>query len=450
LRVQRGGRNVKVEVRADGYGLVSHAGAALIAETADRVGLTSALDRALGDLFERTPTHSPGRVVRDLAVMLADGGDALCDLGVVRDQEALFGPVASDATAYRLIERIAADPGALERIGDARAEARSRVWRRGTRPRLIEIDLDATLLVAHSEKDGAAGNWKGGFGFHPMLAYLDGSEEALAGLLRPGNAGANTAADQIAVLDAALAQLPKRVAAREAILVRADSAGATHELLDFCRDGNLRFSVGYDLTEPVRDAILALGEHEWVPALTQDGEPRDDGAWIAEVTAALDLSGWPTGARVIVRREIPHPGAQLSFTDHDGHRFQAILTDQPDADIAYLEARHRGHARVEDRIKAGKDTGMDKLPFRDYAMNAVWLELSLIAQDLLAWTKNLCLDGELARSEPKRLRHRMLHIAGRLAFHSRQAILHLDRDWSSAGELADAFARLAALPPPAR
>jgi hypothetical protein len=450
LRVRRGGRDVKVEVRADGDGLVSHAGAALVAETADRLGLTSALDRALGDLFERTPTHSPGRLVRDLAVMLADGGDALCDLGAVRDQEALFGPVASDATAYRLIERIAADPGALERIRAARAEARARAWRRGTRPRLIAIDLDATLLVAHSEKEGAAGNFKGGFGFHPMLAYLDSSEEALAGLLRPGNAGANTAADQIAVLDAALAQLPKRVAAREAILVRADSAGATHELMDCCRDGRLRFSVGFDLTEPIRDAILGVGEDAWMPAICQDGVPRDDGAWVAEITEALDLTGWPVDSRVIVRREIPHPGAQLSFTDHDGHRFQAILTDQPDSDIAYLEARHRGHARVEDRIKAGKDTGMDRLPFRDYDMNAVWLELSLIAQDLLAWTKALALDGELARSEPKRLRHRLLHVAGRLAFHARQAILHLDRDWPWASELAAAFARLAALPPPAR
>jgi hypothetical protein len=358
--------------------------------------------------------------------------------------------VASDATAYRLIERIAADPDALERMRAARAEARSRAWRRGARPRLVEIDLDATLLVAHSDKDGAAGNYKGGFGFHPMLAYLDGSEEALAGLLRPGNAGANTAEDKIAVLDAALGQLPKRVAAREQILVRADSAGATHELLDFCRDGRLRFSVGFDLTEPIRDAILGLGEDAWVPALTQDGEPRDDGAWVAEITEQLDLSGWPAGSRVIVRREIPHPGAQLSFTDHDGHRFQAILTDQPDTDIGYLEARHRGHARVEDRIKAGKDTGMDKLPFRDFAMNAVWLELSLIAQDLIAWTKALALEGELARSEPKRLRYRLLHVAGRLAFHARQAILHLDRDWPWTSELAAAFARLAALPPPTR
>jgi hypothetical protein len=450
LRVKRGGRDLKVEVRADGHGLVSHAGAGLLAQTADRLGLTSALDRALGNLFERTPTHSPGRVIRDLAVMLADGGERLCALRAVRDQEALFGSVASDATAYRLIERIAADPDALDAIGGARAEARARAWRRGARPRLLEIDLDATLLVAHSEKEGAAGTFKGGYGFHPMLAYLDGSEQALAGRLRPGNAGANTAADQIAVLAAALAQLPKRVAARESILVRADSAGATHELLDFCRDGRLRFSVGFDLTEPIRTAILVLGEDAWVPALSQDGEPRDDGAWVAEITDALDLTGWPSGSRAIVRREIPHPGAQLSFTDHDGHRFQAILTDQPDADIAYLEARHRGHARVEDRIRTGKDTGMEKLPFRDFAMNAVWLELSLIAQDLLAWSKALCLDGELAACEPKRLRYRLLHVAGRLAFHARQAVLHLDRDWPWAAELAAAFDRLAALPPPAR
>ena len=450
MRVKRGGRNVKVEVRADGAGLVSHSGAALIAETSDQLGLTSALDRALAPLRERSSRHSPGRVIRDLAVMLADGGEALCDLAAVRDQQALFGPVASDSTAYRLIAAIAADPGALERISAARAEARSRAWRSGARPRLTVIDLDATLLIAHSEKVGAAGNFKGGFGFHPMLAYLDGSEEALAGLLRPGNAGANTAADQIAVLDAALQQLPKKVAAREPILVRADSAGATHEVMDFCRDGRLRFSVGFDLTEPVRTAILALGEDAWVPALTQAGEGRVDGACVAEITDAMDLTGWPDSSRVLVRRERPHPGAQLSFTDHDGHRFQAILTDQPDTDIAYLEARHRGHARVEDRIKAGKDTGMAKLPFRDFAMNAVWLEISLIAQDLIAQTKALALDGELARCEPKRLRYRLLHVAGRLAFHARQAVLHLDRDWPWARELAIAFARLQALPAPTR
>jgi hypothetical protein len=451
LRVKRGWRDVNVEVRADGAGLVSHAGAALIAETADRLGLTRALDRALAGVRERAGRHSPGRVVRDLAVMLADGGDALCDLGAVRDQQALFGPVASDSTAYRLIERIAGDPDALGRIAVARAEARARAWRRGARPRLAVIDIDATLLEAHSLKRGAAAQFRGGFGFHPMLAYLDGSEEAPAGLLRPGNAGSNTAVDQVAVLDAALGQLPGRVAAREPILVRADSAGATHALMDHCRARRVRYSVGFDLTEPVRAAILAVDEPAWVPALTQDGDERDDdAAQIAEITHLLDLSSWPSGSRVLVRRERPHPGAQLSFTDHDGRRLQACLTDQPDTDIAYLEARHRGHARVEDRIRTGKDTGMAKLPFRDYQMNAVWLELSLIAQDLIAWTKALCLDGELASCEPKRLRYRLLHVAARLALHARQAILHLDRDWPWAPQLAAAFARLQALPPPTR
>jgi hypothetical protein len=451
LRVKREGLDVTVEVRSDGHGLVSHAGVALVAECADRLGLTSALERALGGLFERTPTHAPGRVIRDLAVMLADGGDALCDLAGVRDQQALFGAVASDSTAYRLIERIAADPDALAGIRAARAEARARAWRRAGRPRQVEIDLDATLLTAHSDKQGAAGNHKGGYGFHPMLAYLDGSHEALAGMLRPGNAGSNTAADQIAVLEAALEQLPKRVATREPILMRADSAGATHKLLDYCHDGRIRFSVGFDLTEAVRTAILELREDAWVAAITQDGEPRDpDAAAIAEITPLLDLTGWPTGSRVIVRREIPHPGAQFSFTDHDGHRFTATLTDQPDTDIAYLEARHRGHARVEDRIRCGKDTGMAKLPFQDFAMNAVWLEISLIAQDLLAHTKALCLDAELAATEPKRIRYRLLHIAARLTFHARKAILRLDRDWPWATDLAAAFARLAALPPPTR
>lgn len=451
MRVRRGECDVKLEVRADGRGVVSHAGAALIAEAADRLGLTCALDRALVPLRERAGGHAPGRVIRDVAVMLADGGDALCDLGAVRSQAALFGPVASDSTAYRLIERIAADQGALGRIGAARAEARVRAWRRGARPRLVVIDIDATLIQARSLKRGAAPNFKGGFGFHPMLAYLDGSEQAPAGRLRPGNAGANTAADQIAVLDAALSQLPARVIAREPILMRADSAGATHALLDNCHRRGVRYSVGFDLTEPVRAAILALDEHAWVPALTQDGHERDDdAAQVAEITERLDLSGWPAGSRVIVRRERPHPGAQLSFTDHDGRRFQAVLTDQSDSDIAYLEARHRGHARVEDRIKDAKDTGMSNLPFRDFAMNAVWLEIVLIAQDLLAWTKALCLDGELARCEPKRLRYRLLHLAGRLALHARQAILHLDRDWPWARDLAAAFARLAALPPPTR
>src|SRR5215216_6267141 len=216
--------------------------------------------------------------------------------------------------------------------------------------------------------------------------------------------------------------------------------------MDFCRDGNLCFSVGFDPTEPIRAAILDLGQDAWAPALTQDGHERDDGAWVAEITERLDLTGWPAGSRVIVRRERPHPGAQLSFTDHDGHRFQAILTDQPDREIAALERQHRARARVEDRIRAAKDCGLTNLPFRDFDANAVWLELVLVAQDLLYMTQTLALTGELARAEPKRLRYRLLHTAGRLAFHARQAVLRLPHGRPWAGELAAAFARLAALP----
>lgn len=427
---------------------MSHAGAALLAEAADRLGLTRALSRALGGVRQRRGRHDPGRVLRDLAVMVADGGDCLSDLRAVRDQEPLFGKVASNATAFRLIDQIAADPELLDRLRAARARARENAWNAGARPERIIIELDATLIGAHSEKEGAAGNFKGGFGFHPLLAYLDESREALAGLLRPGNAGANTAADHVHVVDLALEQLPRDAIESAQIVVRTDSAGATHELTDELRAAQINFLMGFDLTHAVRQAILELPETAWRQAIAQNCEPRE-GAWVAEITARLDLSGWPEGSRVIVRRERPHPGAQLSFTDHDGHRFLATLTDL-DGDAVELECLHRARAGAEDRIRAAKQTGLENLPFRDFAHNQVWLEISLIAQDLIAWTQQLALDGELAISEPKTLRYRLLHTAARLAFHARRATLRLQASWPWARALAAALARLAALPPPAR
>jgi hypothetical protein len=382
--------------------------------------------------------------------MLADGGDCLSDLRAVRDQQPLFGPVASDSTAFRLIDRIAGDPGLLDALRAARARARARAWEVGARPERIIIDIDATLIGAHTEKEGAAVNFKGGFGFHPLLAYLDDSREALAGMLRPGNAPAHGAADQIDVLVEALEQLPREVVADldTEIVLRADAAGSALALCQAARDAKVNYLVGFDLTKQVRRAILSLPEAAWRPALRQDGSQRD-GAQVAEITDLLEFYDWPDGSRVIVRRERPHPGAQLSFTDVDGHRFQATLTDLA-GDAVELERLHRARANAEDRVRAAKQTGLDNLPFREFALNAVWLEISLIAQDLGVWTQTLCLEGELAICEPKTLRYRLLHTAGRLAFHARRATLRLQASWPWAGQLAAAFARLHALPPPVR
>jgi hypothetical protein len=427
---------------------VSHAGSALLAQVADKTGLTRALSTELGALQRRAGSHDRGRVIRDLAVMLADGGDCLADLGAVRDQAVLFGDVASHATAFRVIDQIASDPHGLEWLRAAHARARARVWGLTGAPSVLTIDLDATLIGSHSEKEGAAGNFKGGFGFHPMLAYGDQTGEALAGELRPGNAGANTAADQIAVAEQAIQQIPAEHIESIELLLRVDSAGASHELLAWCREARIRFSVGYDLTETVRAAILEIPDNAWVVAVDQDGAERPNGH-VCEITDQLDLTGWPTGSRVLVRRERAHPGAQLTFTDHDGHRFQAILTDQPGRDIAALERDHRARARVEDHIRNDKDTGLANLPFRDFEHNRVWLELVRLAHDLIVWTQRLLLTGELAKAEPKRLRYRLLHVAARLAFHARTATLRLQATWPWAADLAAAFQRLKALPAPA-
>jgi hypothetical protein len=437
-------RSVTVDVTADGAGLVSHAGTALVAQVADKVGVTRALSLRLVGLKQRRRGHDPGRVIRDLAVMLADGGECVCDLGAVRNQEALFGPVASDSTAFRVIDKIASMTAGLEALRSAHARARERFWKLHGAPERLTIDVDATLITAHSEKEQAAGNYKGGYGFHPLQVYLDETREALGGLLRPGNAGSNTAEDHKTVIDMALGQIPKQYIEGVEILVRADSAGATHGLIDYCREGNMRFSVGYELTDTVRQAILQILDDAWVSALDQDGSERDNGE-VAEITDSVDLSAWGQGTRLIVRRERPHPGAQLSFTDHDGYRFQAILTDQTDENIAMIECRHRQHAHVEDRIRDDKDTGLSKFPFKEFALNQVWLEIVMLAHDLIVWTQALLLDGELATAEPKRLRYRLFHVAGRLAFSARRAKLRLQHTWPWAAELLAAFARLKAL-----
>jgi hypothetical protein len=432
-----------VEVRADGEGLVSHAGAFLLVELADRLGLTKALSAVMAPTRERRSAHDPGVVLRDLAVAIADGGDHVTDLGVLRGQEALFGPVASETTAHRVVKSIGAD--LLEAIRAARAEALAKAWNAGARPKELILDIDASLLTAHSEKESAAGNYKGGFGFHPLLCYLAETGEPLAALLRPGNAAAHTAADHFEVLQLALEQLPAEDLNRE-ILARTDIGGRTHAFTQDCRDAGIRFSVGYEVDQRVRGAIGELPEAAWQSAIDGDGAERE-GAQLIELTDHLDLSSWPEGTRLILRRERPHPGAQLSVFDCEtGYRHTAFITDQADEDIAALELRHRRRAKVEDAIRVAKETGMRRMPFAAFEHNAAWLEISLAAQALLRWAALLCLDGELALAEPKRVRQRLLHVAGRLVRSGRRVALRLPRSWPWAEALVAAFARLRALP----
>jgi hypothetical protein len=436
--VKRNRCRPRLKVSADGRGVVGHAGARLLCDLADQLGLTGGLSAAMAPTKQRRRGHDRGRVLTDLAVMIADGGTSISDLAVLRDQPSLFGEVASTSTAWRMLEAI--DAAALDRIAQARAAARRRVWGAGADPGFYVIDFDATLITAHSDKTGASPTYKRGFGFHPLLAFLDATGEALGGILRPGNAGSNTAADHIALLDMALAQLPIDPAEVE-IVARADSAGLTHGFIDACVTAGLRFSVGHDLTEPVRTACLAIPTRAWQPAVTADGSGYRDGADIAEITDIVNLSLWPVGTRMIVRREIPHPGAQLTFTDIDGHRFQAFITNQTDPDIAYLEALQRGRGRAEKLICNLKDTGCTNLPSADFKINQAWLATALIAHDLLVWCQHLCLDGDLARAEPKRLRYTLLHTAGLIARTGRQTRLRLAARWPWATHLVDAFDR---------
>jgi hypothetical protein len=440
--VKRNPTRPPLTVTADGTNVVGHAGARLLSDLADALGLTEGLSVAMAPTKQRRRGHDRGQVLVDLAVMIADGGEAISDLAVLRDQPSLFGQVASTPTAWRTLEAI--DDDALSRIAAARASARAQVWAAGADPGFYVIDFDGTLITSHSDKQGAAPTYKRGFGHHPLLAFLDATGEALGAILRPGNAGSNTTADHVELLGLALAQLPVDPEAVE-VIARADSAALTHGFVDACRQARVRFSIGHDLTEPIRTACLAVSPKCWRPAITADGSAEREGAEVAEITALVDLSRWPSATRAIARREQPHPGAQLTFTDVDGHRFQVFITDQADTDIAYLEALQRGRGRAEKLICDAKDTGLANLPSADLAINAAWLITALIAHDLLAWTCLVCLNGELARAEPKRLRYCLLHAAGLVARTGRRTRLRLAARWPWADELVAAFSQVRTL-----
>ena len=450
-------RRAKITVSADGTGLVSQAGVLLLAEAARVTGLGEGLAEGLARWRAPRAVHDPGKILTDLAMTLGLGGDCLADVAVLRAQPELAGPVASDPVISRLISALAADgPRSLKAIRKARAAARERAWSLagerapGADGNLIPVDLDATIVLAHSEKENAAPTWKKTFGFHPLAAFADhgagAGGEALAILLRAGNAGSNTAAEHIGVTRLALAQLPRKL--RRRVLIRTDSGGGTHEFVKWLASPSrrLHYSVGMTITEDMQEAIGTLPERVWEPAYDAGGQVRP-GAWVAELTGLLDLAGWPAGMRVIIRRERPHPGAQLRFTDLGGHRFTAFATGTRNGQLADLELRHRRRARCEDRIRNAKDTGLRNLPLHGFNQNQLWCELVAMASELLAWTQMLALDGTARAWEPKRLRLRLFSAAGRLVRGGRRLRLRLAATWPWASQLTAAITRLQAYAP---
>ncbi|MET7498429.1 IS1380 family transposase [Streptomyces sp900116325] len=448
----------KRSVQGDGGAVVSQAGGVLLAETVRKIGLDTAISAALAPWRKPRAVHDPGKILLDLVLAVALGGDCLSDVAVLRAEPALFGPVASDPTVSRLVDTLAgSDSHALAAIRRARAEAREHVWKlaQADAPDAngqVIVDIDGVLVLAHSEKQDATATWKRTFGHHPLVAFVDhgsaGSGEPVAALLRPGNAGSNTAADHITTTRLALAQLPKQYRRGRRTLIRTDSAGGTHEFLDWltARGRWLSYSVGMTITDAVHHAVLRVPDSAWTAAFEPDGQLRD-GAWVAELAGDL-LKGWPAGMRLIVRKERPHPGAQLRFTDSDGMRLTCFATNTTGTAIAALELRHRQRARAEDRIRAARDTGLRNLPLHHTAQNQVWLEIVQLALDLLAWMPMLALTGTARRWEPKRLRLRLFTAAARLVTSSRRRILRLARHWPWTDTIASAFARLQALPNP--
>ncbi|MGH3448669.1 MAG: IS1380 family transposase [Nocardioidaceae bacterium] len=434
--------------------LVSSSGALLVQQTVRRAALGRELSAALAPWRAGRARHDPGKALLDVATAVALGGDCLGDVAAVRAQPEVFGEVASDPTVSRLFASLAADAdAAVAAIRGVHARARQRVWRQG-RPLAgtagrraggqVILDIDATLVTAHSDKEGAEPTFKRGFGFAPMCAFVDhgeyGTGEALAIDLRPGKASPWNSADHLNVLDNALAQLPEHE--RDQVLVRADTGACSKVFLGHITDVGLEYSIGFAAQDTVKTAIAAIPEQAWRAAIDSDGQPRE-GAQVAELTAWMPTptwSGrpgprdWPASMRVIARRERPHPGAQLRLTDHNGWRITCFATNTPHWAgwrLADLEVRHRQRARCEDRIRCLKDTGLRNMPFHGYAQNRIWVEVVALAADLLAWTQTLAFDEtEPARRwEPKRLRFQILAVAGRIIHTGRRRRLRLPRDW---------------------
>jgi len=447
-----------VIVESGGSGVVAHVGLHALCSFADRLALGDALSSRIPVRTERFPLHDRGKVLVQQMAVIAGGGESCADIEYLRSEASLFGNVASDSTVWRTFHEIS--PETREGLKAAMAEVRATVWGRsaatvGTDP--VVLDVDASLVTIHTEaKAGTGPTYKGGYGFHPLLVFADSTGECLSGMLRPGNAGANTVADHVVVLDEAITQLPGAIAsghregddpslASRDVVIRADSAGCTEGFLTACRARNVGFSVVARRNAQVEAAILdAIGlEDLWQSAIRQDGELRD-GAAVIELTSLVDLSNYPPGTRLIVRREPLHPGAQQTLFPAIDFRYWGHYTDR-DGDPVTLDCFMRAHAHVEEHIARLKDSGLCRFPFSSLEANRTWLFCVAAAADLVRWFQLLCLDDELAIARPKTLRWSFFHAPGRLVRSARREIVRILDGWPSADALLFAYERIALL-----
>ncbi len=450
-----GNSTVAVVVEGGGDQVVAHVGLHALGAFADRLGLGDSLSARIPVPGERLPVHDRGKVLVQAMLMLAGGGEACADIEHLRSQPALFGSVASDSTLYRSLRDI--DVSTLAGLWEAMAEVRAGVWRRSsvtTGTATVVLDIDSSLHQIHSEnKAQAAPNYKGGYGFHPIYCFADATGETLGVRLRPGNAGANTIADHAAVLDQAIAQLPAEIAVghrpgddpglvARAVQVRTDSAGCTGFVWR-CRERNVGFAVVARSNTNIHTAIsrVLVDDDRWQPAVRQDGDVRT-GAAVCELTDLVDLSDWPPGTRLIVRREPLHPGAQQTLFPSMMFRYWGHYTDAA-GDPVTLDVHMRAHAHVEDHIRRLKDSGAQRFPFVDFDANQAWLATVCYADALVRWFQLLCLTGPLAAAEPKTLRWQLWHTPARFVRHARRHVVRILDGWPTATELLDAYQRVA-------
>lgn len=456
----------RVVVEGGGDQVVGHVGLHALGSFADRLGVGETLSEAVGWNGGGTPGHDRGRVLVQAMLMLAGGGDSCVDIEALASQQRLFGEVCSDTTLYRTFTKTL-DAEALGRAREAITQTRSEVWRR--LPSLLDddgpviLDIDASLVEIHSEnKEGTAANFKRGFGFHPLFCFSDATGEALASMLRPGNATANNATDLLDVLDAGISALPIEVAtghrpgddpdqAGRRILVRSDSAGTSKAFVSGCRNRNVGFQVVARKTAAISAAVAVANTDpdRWEPALNQNGTPVSDRdghrtAEVCEVSDLVDLDAWPQGTRLIVRREPLHPGAQQSLLPDLEYRFWGHYTDQ-DGHPAELDRLIRAHAHVEDHIGRLKDSGLLRFPFAGFEANQAWLQVLCWAADLVRWFQLLCLGGPLAKALPKRLRWSLWHTPARIIRTARRDVIRILDGWPTANDLLGAYQHIAAL-----